>query len=114
MNSGECGFNETKYSHFLSLCPNKNQQVSLPSIRDKQQNKSRNNYYIKNLHETGISYRRITKLLNKKSITTFTAKELYETGNSVYSVLKKYHLREESFELLNREYELDWELCKLI
>ena len=29
-------------------------------------------------------------------------------GNSVYLVLKKYRLREERLELLNREYELEW------
>ena len=60
-----------------------------------------------------MSYRRITKLLNKKGIKTHTGKEWGETGNSVYSVLKKYRLREERLELLNREYELEGELWKL-
>ena len=55
-----------------------------------------------------MSYRRITKLLNKKGIKTHTGKEWGETGNSVYSVLKKYRLREERLELLNEEYELKW------
>ena len=64
--------------------------------------------YIKCLHDSGMSYRRITKLLNKKGIKTHTGKEWGETGNSVYSVLKKYRLREDRLELLNREYELEW------
>ena len=55
-----------------------------------------------------MSYRRITKLLIKKGIKTHTGKEWGETGNSVYSVLKKYRQREERLELLNREYELEW------
>ena len=60
-----------------------------------------------------MSYRRITKLLNKKGIKTHTGKEWGETGNSVYSVLKKYRLREERLELLNRDYELEWGTWKL-
>ena len=55
-----------------------------------------------------MSYRRITKLLNKKGIKTHTGKEWGETGNSVYSVLKKYRQREERLELLYKEYELEW------
>ena len=55
-----------------------------------------------------MSYTRITKLLNKKGIKTHTGKEWGETGNSVYSVLKKYRQREERLELLNKEYELEW------
>ena len=55
-----------------------------------------------------MSYRRITKLLNKKGIKTHTGKEWSVTESSVHSVLKKYRLREERLELLNREYELEW------
>ena len=55
-----------------------------------------------------MPYRRITKLLNKKGIKTHTGKDWGETGNSVYSVLKKYRLREERLELINKEYELEW------
>ena len=55
-----------------------------------------------------MSYRRIIKLLIKKGIKTHTGKEWGETGNSVYSVLKKYRQREERLELLNKEYELEW------
>ena len=55
-----------------------------------------------------MSHRRITKLLNKKGITTHTGKEWGECGKSVYSVLKKYLQREERLEFLNKEYELKW------
>ena len=55
-----------------------------------------------------MSYRRITRLLNKNGIMIHTGKEWGETGNSVYSVLKRHRLREERLEFLNREYELKW------
>ena len=60
------------------------------------------------LYDSNMFYLRITKLLNKKGVKTHTGKEWGETGNSVYSVLKKYRQREESLELLNKEYELEW------
>ena len=60
-----------------------------------------------------MSYRRITKLLIKKGIKTHTGKEWGKTGNSVYSVLKKYRQREERLELLNKEYELEWGNLKI-
>ena len=55
-----------------------------------------------------MSYRRITKLLNKKGIKTHTGKEWGETGNCVYLVFKKFRQREEKLELLYNEYELEW------
>ena len=63
---------------------------------------------IKSLHDDGWSYRRITKHLNENGIPTHTGKEWGVTGNSVYSVLKKYKARLERLELLNREYEPVW------
>ena len=44
---------------------------------------------IKSLHDDGMSYRRISKFLNEKGISTPTGKEWGKTGNSVYSVLKR-------------------------
>ena len=61
-----------------------------------------------------MSHHRITELLNKKGIKTHTGKEWGETGNSVYLVLKKYRQREERLELLNKEYELEWETMEVI
>ena len=49
--------------------------------------------YIKSLHDSGMSYRRITKLLNEKGITTHRGKRWGVTGNSVYSVLKRHKQR---------------------
>ena len=109
LNRGECGFNETKYSHFLcfSVQIRTNKLVFHQSDKYTPEQEELHDY-IKNLHDSGMSYRRITKLLNKKGITTHTGKEWGETGNSVYSVLKKYRQREERLELLNKEYELEW------
>ena len=108
LNKSECGFSETKYSNHLCF------QVSTRTNRfirntDKYSARQKELHdYIKSLHDSGMSYRRITKLLNKKGIKTHTGKEWGETGNSVYSVLKKYRQREERLELLNKEYELEW------
>ena len=109
LNKSEYGFSETKYSHYLCF------QVSNRTNRFTARNSDRYSMrqkelhdYIKSLHDSGMSYRRITKLLNKKVIKTYTGKEWGKTGNSVYSVLKKYRLRKERLELLNRKYELEW------
>ena len=111
LNKSEYGFKETKYSHYLCF------QVSNRTNRFTARNSDRYSTrqkelheYIKSLHDTGMSYRRITKLLNKKGIKAYSGKEWGETGNSVYSVLKKYRQREEREEILNREYELNGEL----
>jgi len=109
LNKSKYGFSETKYSHYLcfKVSNRTNRFTARNSNRYSERQKELHNY-IKNLHETGMSYRRITKHLNDKGIKTNTGKEWGETGNSVYSVLKKYRLREERLELLNREYELEW------
>ena len=53
-------------------------------------------------------YRRITKLLNKKGIKTHTGKEWGKSGNSVYSILKKYIQRMKRIEIQNTEYQPEW------
>jgi len=70
--------------------------------------------YIKSLHDSGMSYRRITKLLNEKGITTHRGKRWGETGNSVYSVLKRHEERENRLEHIHREYELVWGKMKVV
>ena len=109
LNRGEYGFNETKYSHFLcfSVHIRTNKLVFRQSERYTPEQQELHDY-IKNLHDSGMSYRRITKLLNKKGIKTHTGKEWSVTGSSVHSVLKKYRQREERLELINKEYELEW------
>ena len=109
LNEGEFGFSETKYSHFLcfKVHARTNKLVYSQTSKYKQEQQELHDY-IKSLHDSGMSYRRITKLLIKKGIKTHTGKEWGKTGNSVYSVLKKYRQREERLELLNKEYELEW------
>ena len=108
MNKSECGFSEIKYSHYLCFqVLNRTNRFTARNSDRYSKRQKKLHYYIKSLHDSGMSYRRITKLLNKKGIKTHTGKEWGETGNSVYSVLKKYRLREERLALLNREYELE-------
>ena len=55
-----------------------------------------------------MSYRQITKLLNEKNIPTHKDKKWGVSGNSVYSVLKKYQQRLKRIEFQNKEYEPEW------
>ena len=70
--------------------------------------------YIKSLHDSGMSYRRITKLLNDRGITTHRGKRWGETGNSVYSVLKRHKQRDNRLEDIHKEYEPEWGKMKVI
>ena len=114
MNKSKYGFSEKKYSHYLcfQVSNRTNRFVNCKTDRYSARQKELHDY-IKSLHDSGMSYRRITTLLNKKGIKTHTGKEWGETGNSVYSVLKKYRQREERLELLNKEYELEWGKLKI-
>ena len=51
-----------------------------------------------------MSYRKISKHLNEKGILTKEGKKWGETGNYVYSVLKRYKEREERLGLRNKNY----------
>ena len=55
-----------------------------------------------------MSYKRITKLLNEKNITTHKGKKWGASGNSVYSVLIKHQQRLKILEFQNKEYEPQW------
>ena len=57
-----------------------------------------------------MSYRRITKYLNKNKILTLNGNKWGVSGNSVY----RYREREERIEYLNREYEPDWSKMKVV
>ena len=109
LNNSEYGFNETKYSHYLyfQVSNRTNRFTARNSHRYSARQKELHDY-IKSLQDSGMSYRRITKLLNKKGIKTHTGKEWSVSGSSVHSVLKKYRQREERLELINKEYELEW------
>ena len=114
LNNSEYGFNETKYSHYLyfQVSNRTNRFTARNSHRYSARQKELHDY-IKSLQDSGMSYRRITKLLNKKGIKTHTGKEWSVSGSSVHSVLKKYRQREERLELINKEYELEWGTMKV-
>jgi len=63
---------------------------------------------IKSLHDDGLSYRRITKYLNEKDISTHKDKSFHKSGSSVYSVLKRYKERVERLAEINKVYEPVW------
>ena len=56
-------------------------------------------------YEKNWSYRKITKWLNRSGIKTHTGKFWGETGNSVYSVLKRFKEREDRINLQNKKYD---------
>ena len=59
-------------------------------------------------YEKGWSYRKITKKFNDEwKIRTHTGKEWGVTGNSVYSVLKRFKEREERVKRENKKYETE-------
>ena len=63
---------------------------------------------IKSMNDSGMSYRRITKHLNKKGILTHKGNKWGVTGNSVYSVLKRHKERLERIAYRDKEYEPEW------
>ena len=108
-NRGDFGFKEVKYAHFLCFKFHIRTNKLVYSPTRKYTSKQQKTYdLIKSLRDDGWSYRRITKYLNDNGIPTHTGKKWGETGNSVYSVLKKYKEREERLELINTEYEPVW------
>ncbi len=56
-------------------------------------------------YEKKLSYRKITKWLNRSGIKTHKNKTWGETGNSVYSVLKRFKEREERMNLESQKYD---------
>ena len=66
---------------------------------------------IQSLHESGLGYRKIAKLLNNKKIKTIRG-NLWES-NQVYSILKRYKERLQRLEFINKEYEMVWSRMKI-
>ena len=66
---------------------------------------------IQSLHESGLGYRKIAKLLNAKKIKTIRG-NLWES-NQVYSILKRYKERLQRLEFINKEYEMVWSRMKI-
>ena len=69
---------------------------------------------IKSMNDSGMSYRRITKHLNKKGILTHKGNKWGITGNSVYSVLKRHKERLERIAYRDKEYEPIWSRMKVV
>ena len=66
------------------------------------------------MKDSGMSYRQITKYLNQNNIPTHTGKRWGETGNSVYSVLKRHKERMDRSAYRNKKYELVWSKMKTV
>ena len=97
---------ENNYSYYLRF----NVSIRLNNLNPQYtQRYSDNNYQlyklIRSLRDEGLSYRRISKHLNDKNILTPNNKKWGVSGNSVYSVLKRYKERGERLELRNKRYE---------
>ena len=58
-------------------------------------------------YDLGWSYRKITKKMNGWGIKTHTGKKWGETGNSVYSVLKRFKERDDRQELRYKNYDTE-------
>lgn len=76
LNEGEFGFSETQYSHLLCSkgYARINKLVYSQTSKYKQSQQELHDH-MKSLHDPGMSYRRITKLLNKKGNKTHTGTE---------------------------------------
>ena len=105
---GYCGVGEkgeyfSKYKYYLcfNITIRTNKLVHIKTYTSKQQKTFR---LIKNLHNKGLGYRKISHYLNEKNILT-------ERGNSwgsnyVYSVLKRYKERQNRIRnIINKKYE---------
>ncbi len=66
---------------------------------------------IKSLHDGGMGYRKIAKLLNTKKTKTIRG-NIWES-NQVYSILKRYKERLKRLEFINKEYEMVWSRMKI-
>ena len=69
---------------------------------------------IQSMKDNGMSYRQITKYLNQNNITTHTGKRWGETGNSVYSVLKRHKERIDRIAYRDKKYEPVWSKMKIV
>lgn len=66
------------------------------------------------MKDGGMSYRQITKYLNQHNIPTHTGKRWGETGNSVYSVLKRHKERIDRIAYRDKKYEPVWSKMKIV
>ena len=96
-NSSDFGFSETKYAHFLCFkVSTRTNKLVFSKLNDYTSRQQEIYDKIKSMKDSGMSYRRITKYLNENNIPTHTGKTWGESGNSVYSVIKRNKERLES------------------
>ena len=103
---------KNKYTNYLcfTITYRTNQLVHYQN--DKYSNQQKENHdLIKSLHDDGLGYRKISKILNEKGIKTSRGNTW--TNTKVFSVLKKYKEREDRLELINKEYKPEWGKMKI-
>ena len=106
-NSLEQSLSEKEYSYYLCFSVSKRFNNLNPQYNTNRYTDKNHQLYllIQSLRDKGWSYRRISKHFNEKGIRTPNNKEWGLTGNSVYSVLKRYREREERLQLRNKKYQ---------
>ena len=97
---------ESEYSNYLFFEVSTRFDNLLPEQNPSRYSEKQLETYrlIKSLHDRGLSYRRITKHLNNKGVLTHKGHQWGETGNSVYSVLKRFAQRQERLKSKNQRY----------
>jgi len=105
-NSLEQSLTKNEYSYYLCFSVSKRFNNLNPQYNINRYTEEQFETYqlIKSLYDGGMSYRRISKLLNERGIPTKEGKEWGETGNYVYSVLKRYKEREDRLQFRNKKY----------
>ena len=103
-------FTQGRYSRYLCFTVsiqfnNLNPQYNSHRYTDKHIKLYR---LIQSLRDEKWSYKRISKYLNEKGILTANNKRWGLSGNSVYSVLKRYRERKERLDLRNKRYRPVW------
>ena len=103
---------KNKYTNYLcfTITYRTNQLVHYQNDNYSTQQKE-NHDLIKSLHDDGLGYRKISKILNEKGIKTSRGNTW--TNTKVFSVLKKYKEREDRLELINKEYKPEWGKMKI-
>ena len=100
---GEKGEYFSKYKYYLcfNITIRTNKLVHIKTYTSKQQKTFR---LIKNLHNKGLGYRKISHYLNEKNILTERGNRW--GSNYVYSVLKRYKERQNRIRnIINKKYE---------
>ena len=98
---------ELDYSHFLYFSVSHRTNRFVYPHKDRYSKKQEETHsLIKSLHDSGLGYRKISRHLNKQKITTHKGKKW--GANSVYSVLKKYKMRQERLKIMTKDYEPVW------